>query len=393
MECQQLLSLQALIPPSCALKAARTALLLLLFLLFPLHNNKLAAKEQHTTAKYQKETARSTELKASKKRHYTNNGKQLLILWWNVENLFDTKNDPSVDDEEFTPEGRRQWTEKKLLLKRLRIAQVFKAIRADREYGKYPDIVAFAETENRQVFAGTLAAIDRAGYAIDYRESPDPRGIDIGLAWNPATVTFTGTRPYTVRLEDGRGTRFVIAAGFVASGHPFTVVLNHWPSRAFDAQWSEKHRIAAARIARRITDSLGTRDPLAEIVVMGDLNDHPTDRSVRETLGSSLDSKAVQRSGGRLLYNCWNSTAAPGTYFYKNQWERIDHMLVSAGLLDGKGLWIDNRAFRVFSIPEMFDRHGNGLYQTYAKGKFKGGYSDHLPLLLRIDVTPRSVNR
>lgn len=310
----------------------------------------------------------------------------VVILWWNVENLFDTKNDPGVDDDEFTPKGMRQWSDKKLLLKRLRIAQVFKAIRADREYGKYPDIIAFAESENRQVFAGTLAAIDRAGYAIDYRESPDPRGIDIGLAWNPATVKFTGSKPYRVRLDDGRATRFVIAAGFIASGHPFSVVLNHWPSRAFDAEWSEKHRIAAAKVTRRIVDSLRTGDQLAEIVVAGDFNDHPTDRSVRESLGSSFDSKAVRHSGGRLLYNCWNSASSPGSYYYKNQWARIDHMLVSAGLLDGKGLSIDNRAFRVFSIPEMFDQHGNGLYQTYAKGKFKGGYSDHLPLLLRINV-------
>ncbi|AOS83566.1 endonuclease [Chlorobaculum limnaeum] len=311
----------------------------------------------------------------------------LIFLWWNVENLFDTKNDPGVDDDEFTPEGKRQWTEKKLLLKRLRIAQVFKAIRADREYGKYPDIVAFAETENRQVFAGTLSAINRAGYAIDYCESPDPRGIDIGLAWNPATVKFTGSKPCTVRLDNGRGTRLVIVAGFIASGRPFSVVLNHWPSRAFDAGWSEKHRIAAARVTRRIVDSLRTRDPLAEVIVMGDLNDHPADRSVRETLGSSLDRKAVRHSGGRLLYNCWNGAASPGSYFYKNRWERIDHMLVSAGLLDGKGLSIGKGAFRVFSIPEMFDRSGKGLYQTYAKGKFKGGYSDHLPLLLKIGLT------
>ena len=313
---------------------------------------------------------------------------QIVAMWWNVENLFDTHDDPMVDDGEFTPAGKRQWTEKKLLLKRLRIARVFRAIKEDREYGKYPDIVALAETENRQVFAGTLASLDGAGYAIDYRESPDPRGIDIGLAWNPATVKFTGSKPYTVRLEDGRGTRYVIAAGFRASGHPFTVVLNHWPSRSFDARWSEPNRVAAARVARRIADSLRTRDPRAEIIVMGDFNDHPADRSVRETLGSSLDRKAVQRSSGRLLYNCWNSTSSPGSYFYKNHWERIDHMLVSAALLDGRGLSIDNRAFRVFSIPEMFDRHGKGLYSTYKRGKFKGGYSDHLPLLLKISVAP-----
>lgn len=187
--------------------------------------------------------------------------------------------------------GKAHWTEKKLLLKRLRIAQVFNAIRAEREYGKYPDIVAFAETENRQVFAGTLAALDRATYAIDYHESPDPRGIDIGLAWNPATVKFTGSKPYKVRLNNRRGTRFVIAAGFTAASNHFTIVLNHWPSRSFDTQWSETNRIAAARVARHIVDSLRTCNPQSEIIVMGDFNDQPENHSVKDVLGSSLTEK------------------------------------------------------------------------------------------------------
>jgi len=314
--------------------------------------------------------------------------RQMAILWWNVENLFDTRNDPQVDDREFTAEGRRHWTEKKLLLKRLRIAQTFRAVRADHEYGRYPDIVAFAETENRQVFAGAMAAISNSDYAIDYYESPDPRGIDIGLAWNPATVKCNGSKPYTVKPDDGRGTRFVVAAGFTVSGHPFAVVLNHWPSRSFDVSWSESKRIAAAKVTRHIVDSLRTRNPLADVIVMGDFNDQPDNRSLREVLGSSFDRNAVLHPGNRLLYNCWNDTSSPGSYYYRKHWERIDQILVSAGLLNGHGLSIGRNAFRVFSIPEMFDRHGKGLYQTYEKGKFRGGYSDHLPLLLKIGVQP-----
>lgn len=321
------------------------------------------------------------------KSSFCQNRQQMLVLqWWNVENLFDTKNDSRVDDTEFTPEGRLHWTEKKLLLKRLRIGQVFKAIKADCEYGKYPDIVVFAETENRAVFSGTLAAIEQASYAVDYHESPDPRGIDIGLAWNPVTVRFTGSKPYTVRLDDKRGTRFIIAAGFVASGHPFTVVLNHWPSRSFDASWSESKRVAAATITRHIVDSLSTVHPQSGIIVMGDFNDPPDSRSVREILDSSFSRKEVLRSDGHKLYNCWNDADSPGSYYYRKHWERIDQILVSANLLDETGLLVENDAFRVFSIPEMFEVPGKTLYPTYAKGKFRGGYSDHLPLLLKIDI-------
>lgn len=314
--------------------------------------------------------------------------KSIIALWWNVENLFDTHDDPQVHDREFTPRGTRRWTDKKLLLKQLRIEHVFRAIANDREYGRYPDIVAFAETENRQVFERTLKAIDHARYRVDYHESPDPRGIDIGLAWNPTTVTFTGSKPYRVTLDNGRGTRYIIAAGFVASSHPFTVVLNHWPSRSFDAKWSEPKRIAAAKVARYIVDSLVTRHSMAKIIVMGDFNDTPADRSLR-LLGSSFNKRKVRRSGGnRLLYNCWNDTKTPGTYYYRKHWGRIDQMLVSPALLDGKQLRIDSNSFRVFSLPEMFSRPGKTLYATYQHGKFKGGYSDHLPLLLKIGVMP-----
>jgi len=314
--------------------------------------------------------------------------KPVIMIWWNVENLFDTKDDKHVNDREFTPGGRRHWTNKKLLLKRLRIERVLQAIEQDREYGHYPDIIAFAETENRQVFEGTLKAIDHARYKIDYHESPDPRGIDIGLAWNPHTVTFTGSKPYRVKLDNGRGTRYVVTAGFLASGHPFTLVLNHWPSRSFDAKWSEPKRVAAARVARHIVDSLRTRNPMAEIIVMGDFNDHPEDRSIRKVLGSSFDREEVQRASNRLLYNCWNDSQSPGTYYYRKRWERIDQILISSALLDDKGLRINTNSFSTFAIPEMFSRSGKTLYSTYHRGKFKGGFSDHLPLLLKLDIAP-----
>jgi hypothetical protein len=309
----------------------------------------------------------------------------LLLMWWNVENLFDTRNDPNTDDDEFTPEGRLHWTEKKLALKRIRIATVFKAIRADRAFRKYPDIFAFAESENRQVFAGTIAAIEHGGYMIDYHESPDPRGIDIGLAWNPSTVRFTGSKPYMVPLA-GKRTRYIIVAGFSVSGRPFNVVLNHWPSRAFDTAWSEPKRIEAARVARHIADSLRTSNHKAEIIVMGDFNDEPTSSSIKTVLGSSCDKNLVCREGKRYLYNCWSDVRSGGSYAYKRHWERIDQILVSATLLDNSGLYIDKGAFRSFSFPHMLDRSGKGLYQTYEKGKYKGGYSDHLPLLLKVSV-------
>jgi hypothetical protein len=310
------------------------------------------------------------------------------LMWWNVENLFDTSDDPHTADEEFTPEGRLHWTGKKLLLKRLRIGAVLRGVSIDPRFRTYPDIIAFAESENRQVFAGTITSAGLGAYRIAYHESPDPRGIDIGLAWNPETVTFTGSRPYRVNLPNGHRTRDVIVAGFTASNHQFSIVLNHWPSRSFDATLSEPNRIAAAKVARHIVDSLRLRDSRAAIVVMGDFNDPPDSRSVREVLGSSFDRKALQSRGNNLLYNCWNDVPTGGSYAYRGRWERIDQILVSPVLLANKGLFLGPKAFGTFFFPHMLDESGKKLYSTFEKGQYKGGYSDHLPLILKLDVKP-----
>lgn len=306
-----------------------------------------------------------------------------LLLWWNLENLFDTVDDPATEDGEFTPEGRLHWTEKKLRLKRERIGTVLKAVRANPKYGAFPDLIAVAESENRKVFAGTLAVAGLGHYRVAYHESPDPRGIDVGLAWNPRSLTFTGSKAYRVPLAD-RGTRDVVVASFGVAGRPLAVVLNHWPSRSFDAGWTEPNRIAAAKIARHVVDSLRALRPQPAVVVMGDFNDPPESRAVREVLGSSSDRQVVRANASRLLYNCWGEVPQGGSYVWRGKWERIDHALVSATLMDGRGLELAQGGFAPFVFPHMLDASGTKLYPTFEKRKYVGGYSDHLPLVVKI---------
>ncbi|NTU86815.1 MAG: endonuclease/exonuclease/phosphatase family protein [Chlorobiaceae bacterium] len=308
----------------------------------------------------------------------------LLLMWWNAENLFDTRNDPSAGDDEFTPDGSKRWTQKKLELKQLRIRLVLDAIHASPDYRRYPDILAFAETENRGVFAGSLGKTGTSAYKILYYESPDPRGIDIGLAYNPRSVRLTSSKAYRVPIENDKPTRPVIVAGFSAGRHPFHVVLNHWPSRSFDREWSEQKRMVAARVTRHIADSLRMADTKADIIIMGDFNDEPENRSLRQVLGSSSDAAKVRSGCTTLLYNCWSGYDGIGSYSYRNRWEHIDQILLSCGMLDRKGLSVPDRPFRCFYFPDMLDRTGKKPYSTFYKGKFKGGYSDHLPLLLKV---------
>lgn len=313
-------------------------------------------------------------------------GRSLLLMWWNTENLFDTLDDPATGDDDFTPEGARHWTEKKLALKMIRIQQVLEAIQAEADYRRYPDILAFAETENRSVFAATLQKKGFPAYKTVYHESPDPRGIDIGLAYNPRYVKLISSKAYRVHIVNDKPTRPVIVAGFSAGGHPFHVLLNHWPSRAFDREWSEQKRMIAARTARHIADSLRNADRNADIVIMGDFNDQPEDRSLRKVLGSCEDAGKVRKNCLAHVYNCWSGYRGIGSYSYRNRWERIDQILLSCGMLQEKGVSVPRQPFRCFHFPDMLARSEKKPYPTYEKGKFRGGYSDHLPLLLKISV-------
>ncbi len=311
--------------------------------------------------------------------------KSVLFMWWNVENLFDPANDPATDDDDFTPEGSMNWTEKKLLLKQMRLRHTLSAIKAHPDYRKYPDIIAFAEVENDRVFKGTLDPISGIRYKTIYYESTDPRGIDVALAYNQQTLRSIASKAYTVPME-GRSTRKIIVAGFSAAGHPFHVILNHWPSRSFDTEWTERKRISAATVTRHILDSLRVGNPAADIIVMGDFNDEPENRSVKEALGSTDDAAKVNTNGREFLFNCWSGYEGIGSFSFHNKWQHIDQILLSSGMLDNKGLYARKSAFRCFSFSKMLDESGKRPYATYEKRKYKGGHSDHLPLLLKAGI-------
>ncbi|MFZ4801274.1 MAG: endonuclease/exonuclease/phosphatase family protein [Chlorobium sp.] len=312
-----------------------------------------------------------------------NRERSVLFLWWNVENLFDTSNDPQTEDDDFTPGGKLQWTEKKLLLKQMRLRHLMTAVEAHPKYRKYPDLLAFAEVENQKVFQETLDQLQDITYKTIYYESPDPRGIDIALAYNPLTLLAGASKAYSVPL--GRRTRKIVVAGFFAEGHPFHVILNHWPSRSFDTAWTEQKRMAAATVTRHILDSLLVGHPKADIIVMGDFNDEAANNSLTQVLGSTFDAERVRSGNGKFIFNCWSGYEGIGSYFFNNHWQQIDHILLSAGMLDHSGLSAAQGAFECFCFPKLLD--GKKPYATYEKRKYKGGYSDHLPLLLKATIS------
>jgi hypothetical protein len=209
---------------------------------------------------------------------------ELYAAFWNVENLFDTVDDQAVrGDEDFTPEGKKAWTEQRLQAKLGRLAGVVRRMNG----GKGPDVLAVAEVENRRVvemlsaeLVASTATSPGRSYKVVHQDSPSERGIDVAILYDERKLELKGAKFHRV---DAANTRDVVEAEFAVAGRPFHLLANHWPSRAHDASF----RVRAARVVRKRLDELLAADAKADVLVVGDLNDHPADQSVADALGTS----------------------------------------------------------------------------------------------------------
>jgi predicted extracellular nuclease len=307
---------------------------------------------------------------------------ELYAAFWNVENLFDTVDDQAVrGDEDFTPEGKKAWTEQRLQAKLGRLAGVVRRMNG----GKGPDVLAVAEVENRRVvemlsaeLVASTATSPGRSYKVVHQDSPSERGIDVAILYDERKLELKGAKFHRV---DAANTRDVVEAEFAVAGRPFHLLANHWPSRAHDASF----RVRAARVVRKRLDELLAADAKADVLVVGDLNDHPADQSVADALGTSRTPEGA--TGGTFYNTAWAlQDAGRGTYVYDNAWEVLDHAIVSPGLLDPAGLrWRPGSTSEVRFRDQIFTpRDAQQIprpNRTYSGDKHHPtGISDHLPI-------------
>lgn len=301
-----------------------------------------------------------------------------VVAFYNVEDLFDTEDDPSAADEDMLPLADRGWTEERYEAKLQSLARV--VAQMGEEYG-FPALIGMAEVENRAVIEDLAAqeAIAAAGYEVCYADSRDSRGIDVGFLYRPDVLhvdTF-----HTVEADCGYPlTRdFAVIDGRI-DGERIYVVAVHLPSRR-GGEWSERQRRACVSQVRRMVDSVRAADAAVKVVVMGDMNDEPHNRSIKRDLGAR-----GRVDGDTHLYNPFalRRRAGRGSYSYDGRWNMLDQIIVSPNLVSGDvgGLRlcrIDGRAMgRVFRREWML-RDGEP-YATYRGSDYEGGVSDHLPV-------------
>ncbi len=301
------------------------------------------------------------------------------IAFWNTENLFDTINDPKIDDEEFLPNGKMKWTSDRYTIKINNLAKVILAI-GD---GKGPDILGMSEIENQGVLVDLTTKTDlkSQNYGIVHYDSPDKRGIDVALIYKKKTFKVLESKAVFVAMPvDTILTRdILVVKGVFGKKDTMYVLVNHWPSRrGGNDQASEERRLFAANKLHFIEDSILKLFPNAKIVAMGDFNDEPFDKSIM-----SLKSNFANSTQARFV-DLMDSlkTAGDGSYHYKKDVNMLDNILVNGNFQNKKGIYIVNaHIFKAdWAIGENYKNDPPGPLHTYAGSRYIGGYSDHFPV-------------
>jgi hypothetical protein len=302
-------------------------------------------------------------------------GQELSVMFYNVENLFDTADDTLKNDEEFLPDGSRRWTERRYWQK---INALSRVIAAAGEW-EPPALIGLCEVENEKVVSDLAyrSILEGAGYKVIHRESPDPRGIDLALLYRQDIILVVDSRSWIPLEEEGGSynSRNLLYAKTVMGNDTLHLILCHWPSRRGGSLAAADLRERIAMLVRAKTDSLqASSDDTASIIVMGDFNAAPDDPVIKIITD---DNSLVNYSKGT------------GSYRYQGRWELIDQVFVSRSMTDPTGtIYADPLSFRVFNAPFLLaddpDYPGKKPFPTYGGYKWSGGYSDHLPVLITI---------
>ena len=307
------------------------------------------------------------------------------VAFYNLENLYDTENDPNVNDEDFTPEGVNEWTPDKYKKKLDNLS--FAISKFGREHcAGGVSVLGVCEIENRKVLEDLTAtpALADMNLGIVHYDSPDRRGVDVALLYNTASFKVLSSRVYPYVLPgnpDFRSRDQLLVTGLLG-GEKIHVIVCHWPSRYGDK--SSELRENAASISKRIIDSIHNEDINAKIILMGDLNDDPTDISCRVVLKAKK--KQSETKPGGLFNTMWEFyDRGIGSLAYQNKWSLFDQIIISYALLGKDRSTLKFWKSEIFNRDFLHQKEGRNKgypMRTYSGNQFINGYSDHFPTLI-----------
>jgi hypothetical protein len=311
---------------------------------------------------------------------------RIRVVFYNVENLFDTFNDSLTDDEEFLPESIRHWNNNKFYRKLNNISKVIVGI------GEWnpPAIVGFCEIENRFVLHQLVSSTPLAtfDYRIIHQDSPDRRGIDAGLIYLPDIFSPLIEKFFPLEYnsdKDFRTRDILYVKGIVSGIDTLHLFINHWPSRYGGFMATQDKRNSAASMLRIIIDSLQGFGNNPKIMIMGDFNDNPDDESIKMILGAEYGHDFTDGDDLVNLMYPYQKIWDQGSLKFQQNWDIFDQIIVTGNLLQHKnGLSISESRAWIFNVEYLLTDDeiylGKKPFRTFNGYDYQGGYSDHLPV-------------
>lgn len=300
------------------------------------------------------------------------------IVFYNIENLFDTINDPHINDDDFLPDAKKKWTKKRYKNKLRKLGISMSSIGKE-EVGKTPDLIGLAEVENKKVLTDLLNTKQLKELSYDYVHfnSPDERGIDVALLYKTETFSPLHTDTFSVELFNDDGTpdytRDILYTKGLLDDEEVNVFVNHWPSRHGGEDETEHKRLKASKTLSEAIESVKQENEQAKIIVMGDFNDGPYSKSVTQ-----LEKSCQLFNPMRTL-----KSVERGSLTHSFDWYLFDQILFSYNFME-----VTPDTLR-FLEADIFDPKFLSVYsgkfkgepfRTYVGKKYKGGYSDHFPV-------------
>ena len=331
------------------------------------------------------------------------------VAFYNLENLFDTLHDAGKNDYEYLPNGTNKWGKMKYEAKLHNMARVLSELCTDK-LPQGPAVIGVSELENHLALEDLLNQPSLAGRGLKYVDvaGPDRRGVECAFIYNPRFFQmerymhvpyyyapsgrvddplvgfYTDEQGEVQAYTDLKGDTTHITRGFLVmqgllAGERMFFIVNHWPSRAAGSETRER----AGHQVRMLKDALMTSHPEAKVMIMGDMNDDPADKSMTTALGCKPQADKVKKATD--LFNPWHETLykrGQGTLLYQGKWNLFDQIVFSGNLLGTDRTSLKFYKHEIFMRDYLFQQEGKykgSPLRTHAGGVWLNGYSDHLP--------------
>ncbi|WP_458628368.1 endonuclease/exonuclease/phosphatase family protein [Winogradskyella sp. PC D3.3] len=304
------------------------------------------------------------------------------IAFYNIENLFDIKNNPFTNDKDFLPTSAKRWTLKRYQNKLMKLGTVISQIGKEDDKDA-PVLVGLAEVENQKVlsyFVNSKNLIDENYNYIHY-DSLDERGIDVALLYKRDVFKVEHSETFSVYLQNEKGdqdyTRDILLVQGELNNENINVIVNHWSSRREGVKETDFKRIAAANVVNSIIKMLKTKNPNSKIIVMGDFNDNPNCQSIM-----LLENESKLFNPFKTVWSRDN-----GSLSHNFQWHLFDQILFSTNFFDtnnSKLLYSDAQVYKTKFLTQNEGKYKGQPFRTFVGKKYKGGYSDHFPVFIQL---------